>query len=101
MLEGPLERTYKVVLQAMILEEVDRVKHQHRIVQCAQFLVDNQCQNAQWSYGEPTVYAKDSTPNEAASLSREKPKERPKEFGGVKEKPKVVKRERLATSFGV
>jgi hypothetical protein len=92
MLEGPLERTYKVVLQAMILEEVDRVKHQHRIVQCAQFLVDNQCQNGQWSYGEPTVYAKDSGPNEVASLPREKPKEKPKEFGAAKEKPKVVKR---------
>jgi hypothetical protein len=52
--EGPLERTYKVALQAMILEEVDRAKHQKRIYACAQFLVDNQCRNGQWSYGEPT-----------------------------------------------
>src|SRR2546428_2312872 len=36
MLDGPLEKTYKVALQAMILEEIDRVKHQERIAQCAQ-----------------------------------------------------------------
>lgn len=52
--EGPLERTYKVALQAMILEEVDRAKHQTRIYACAQFLVDNQCRNGQWGYGDPT-----------------------------------------------
>ncbi len=55
LLEVPLERTYKVALQAMILEELERVKHQGRIAQCAQFLVDNQCQNGQWSYGTPSV----------------------------------------------
>jgi len=54
MLEAPLERTYKVALQAMILEELDRVEHQPRIWQCAQFLVDNQCLNGQWNYGTPT-----------------------------------------------
>lgn len=36
MLEAPLERTYPVALQAMILEEVDRVRHQERIAACAQ-----------------------------------------------------------------
>jgi hypothetical protein len=55
MLQAPLERTYKVVLQAMVLEELDRVKYQDRLWQCAQFLVDNQCQNGQWGYGEPTT----------------------------------------------
>src|SRR5437763_15153064 len=40
MMEEPLDRTYKVVLQAMILEEMDRVKYQARSVQCAQFRVD-------------------------------------------------------------
>jgi hypothetical protein len=48
-----LERTYAVALQAMILEEVNRVKFQTRIAQCAQFLLDAQCQNGQWSYGGP------------------------------------------------
>ena len=59
-LETPLEWTYNVSLQAMILEELDRVKYQNRIAQCAQFLIDNQCQNGQWSYGEPDPFAKDT-----------------------------------------
>src|SRR5436190_23134091 len=42
-LSAKLERTYKVALQAMVLEEIDRVVHQPRIWQCAQFLIDNQC----------------------------------------------------------
>ncbi len=59
MLESRLERTYNVALQAMILEELDRVKHQVRLQQCAQFLVDNQCLNGQWSYGAPSLFAED------------------------------------------
>lgn len=59
MLEADLERTYKVALQAMILEELDRVKFQTRIAQCAQFLADNQCGSGQWSYGEPSPFAKE------------------------------------------
>src|SRR5437763_1078903 len=51
----PLERTYEVSLLAMILEEVDRVRYQKRIGQCAQFLIDNQCKNGQWDYGAPTA----------------------------------------------
>jgi hypothetical protein len=58
MLDAPLERTYRVALQAMILEELDRVAYQHRIWQCAQFLVDNQCLNGQWLYGTPTEFPK-------------------------------------------
>src|SRR4030095_16904158 len=53
-LAAPLERTYKVVLQAMALEELDRVKYQDRIWQCAQYLVDNQAPSGQWGYGQPT-----------------------------------------------
>ncbi|HEV3026711.1 MAG TPA: hypothetical protein VG457_04020 [Planctomycetota bacterium] len=53
MLSGPLDRTYRVALQAMILEELDRAAYQYRIWQCAQFLVDNQCLNGQWLYGTP------------------------------------------------
>ena len=59
MMERELEHTYEVSLQAMILEELDRVKYQDRIAQCAQFLVDNQCVNGQWSYGEPSPFVKD------------------------------------------
>jgi len=58
MLDGPLDRTYRVALQAMILEELDRVGYQMRIWQCAQFLVDNQCPNGQWPYGTPTEMPK-------------------------------------------
>ena len=53
----PLEKTYKVSLLAMCLEEIDRVKYQEKIAQCAQFLVDNQCKNGQWNYGSPTEFA--------------------------------------------
>jgi ferric-dicitrate binding protein FerR (iron transport regulator) len=86
MLEAPLERTYSVALQAMILEEVQRVKHQVRIAQCAQFLLDNLCRNGQWSYGEPTVFSLE-VPRVVASGSREA-----REFLDPGEKPKVVRR---------
>src|SRR5262249_34874363 len=35
MLRTPVDRTYNAALQAMILEELDRVKYQPRIVDCA------------------------------------------------------------------
>ena len=49
-----LVSTYTASLQAMALAELDPVKYRARIAQCAQFLVDNQCANGQWSYGTPT-----------------------------------------------
>src|SRR5262249_37802935 len=54
-LTAKMERTYKVSLLAMSLEELDRVRYQPKIKMCAQFLVDNQCANGQWSYGEPSA----------------------------------------------
>ncbi len=90
MMDEPLERTYKVVLQAMILEELDRSKHQGKIAQCAQFLVDNQCANGQWSYGEPSAFVKEAPPSRDVSTSA-KPKVR--DFGDPgKEKPKVTRK---------
>jgi ferric-dicitrate binding protein FerR (iron transport regulator) len=59
MLEEPLALTYNVALQAMVLEELDRVKYQPRLYQCAQFLVDNQNAQGSWRYGEPTNLPKD------------------------------------------
>jgi ferric-dicitrate binding protein FerR (iron transport regulator) len=53
MMTTDLRFTYKVSLEAMVLEELDRVRYQGRIAHCAQFLVDNQARNGQWSYGEP------------------------------------------------
>jgi hypothetical protein len=47
----PLTRTYNVAIQAMALEKIDRVKHQPRIAQCAQFLVDSMGSDGMWTYG--------------------------------------------------
>jgi hypothetical protein len=44
--------TYTASLMAMALSKIDPLKYQWRIAQCAQFLVDNQCENGQWDYGE-------------------------------------------------
>ncbi len=89
-LGAELTKTYKVALQAMILEELDRVKHQHRIAQCAQFLVDNQMKSGEWSYGDPTPFLKDvpttgAPRKEVASGSKKPPKPTP----GVRTKPPV------------
>jgi hypothetical protein len=60
-LEKKLEKTYNVSLMAMLLEELDRVKYQKRIAQCAQYLLDNQCANGQWSYGDPSIFVESVT----------------------------------------
>ena len=52
-LAAPLEATYNVSLQAMVLEKLDSQKYLPRIFECAQFLADNQARNGQWSYGQP------------------------------------------------
>jgi hypothetical protein len=57
-LASRLQRTYSVSLQAMVLERLDPAQYRGRIADCAQFLVDNQCLNGQWSYGTPTVPAR-------------------------------------------
>jgi hypothetical protein len=90
-LEDPPYQVYKVALQAMCLEELDRVRYQPRIAQCAQHLVDNQCSNGQWSYGTPTTY-KDlpSQPADVASAPVKKPGAI--DFGAVKVKPKVIRK---------
>ena len=51
-----LRNTYQASLTALALEAIDKVKYQWRLAQCAQFLVDNQCANGQWSYGKPIKY---------------------------------------------
>src|SRR5436190_3186633 len=54
-LDGPMDKTYKVALLAMCLEELDRVKYQPKIAQCGQFLLDNIKPNGGFCYGEATV----------------------------------------------
>jgi len=61
-LESKLEKTYKVALTAMCLEEYDRVKYQGRIHQCAQFLADNVSPKGLTRYGVPSIYTDDMKP---------------------------------------
>jgi len=63
---APMKRTYKVALLAMCLEELDRVKYQEKLAQCAQWLVDTQCANGQWSYGAKLEGIKDVSVGEPA-----------------------------------
>jgi hypothetical protein len=68
-----LERTYNVALTAMALQTLDDIRYQDKIAECAQFLVDNQCSNGQWSYGA-AVPPRDSTevsipPSQAATTN--------------------------------
>ena len=90
LLARELERTYEAALQAMVLEEIDRVKYQPRIAQCAQFLVDNQGENGQWSYGEPSEFAKQVPPPKDVATGGKGVLD----FGGGKSsgKPKVVRK---------
>jgi len=97
MLTAPLERTYNAVLTAMVLEEVNRVKYQDRIWQCAQFLVDNQCTNGQWAYGEPTDAIKNvptggSRPEVASGGAKAAGKEPEFTLNGERIKPKVLRK---------
>jgi len=89
MMARPMLSTYCVSLQAMILEELDRVAHQGRIAACAQFLLDNQCKNGQWGYGTATAFAippadPPAVPSRRAVADFGKP--------GRPVKPKVVRR---------
>ncbi len=88
--EEELKHTYKVALQAMCLEDLDPTRYQYRIAQCAQFLVDNQCANGQWSYGSPTEFTKEipSVPFKADVASEPKKKSGVVDFGATKKKSK-------------
>lgn len=75
-----LDKTYTVSLQAMVLQELDAEKYQWRIAQCGQFLVDNQCKNGQWSYGEETeqvVQTPPETPEDVATGTEKDAKRSP------------------------
>jgi len=99
MIQAPLTHTYKVALQAMVLEEVDRVRYQGRIAQCAQALVDNQLKHGQWNYecpGDvmPDLSVATPTPAKPASTGGKPPPKRasdPRAAMTVREKPPVVR----------
>jgi hypothetical protein len=52
----PLDYTYHVALRAMCLAALDPLKYQQFLAQCAQYLVDTQGKNGQWSYGKPVPH---------------------------------------------
>jgi hypothetical protein len=68
-LANELDFTYHVALRAMALEAIDRVKYQDEIKNCAQFLIDNQCGNGQWSYGEKTTLEKPTEKGPKAQIT--------------------------------
>jgi hypothetical protein len=87
MLAGKLTTTYKVSLQALILQKLNAEKYQWRIAQCAQFLVDNQCQNGQWCYGHETDVTEFQPPKEEPKVETEgtgKPADSKKKTGSTK-----------------
>ena len=86
---APMQRTYKVALLAMCLEEMDRAKYQDKIAQCAQFLVDNQCTNGQWGYGQKKDSVKD-IPVPEPTVKQDVPAAKAPVFGG-KSKPAAKK----------
>ncbi len=86
-LEDPLTSTYDTVLIAMCLEELDRVKYQWRIHQCAQFLVDNMGPNGQIHYGKPTPHLPPAPDSNVATDSGRDPSQPRTPFN----KPKVKK----------
>ncbi|RPH38871.1 MAG: hypothetical protein EHM91_13210, partial [Planctomycetota bacterium] len=45
--------TRSAALQAMALEILDPLKYRNRIAHCAQFLIDNQCDDGRWNAGNP------------------------------------------------
>jgi hypothetical protein len=92
MMKDQLEATYCVALQAMVLEEVERVKYQKRIAQCAKFLVDNQGPQGYWSYGSPSIYVED--------ITYEMPKRKDVKTGGGEDKPGGVREFNLPTANG-
>jgi hypothetical protein len=45
-------RTYAAALTAMVLAEMDATGYRWKLEEIARFLVDTQCRNGQWGYGE-------------------------------------------------
>jgi hypothetical protein len=91
-LEAPLTTTYRTALIAMSLEELQRVKYQGRLWQCAQFLMDNQNADGGWGYGTATPFDKDVPTKGAKKSAASGPKEKPAKptLSGPRPKPDVV-----------
>lgn len=96
MLKQTPKYTYRTALRAMVLEEVERVRYQPEIYQCAEFLVDNQNKQGFWSYGKPTQHTP-LPPNRAVATGPKRPAGGVLVFdtGGSTNKPKPKVRVRL------
>jgi len=90
-LERKPEKTYRVSVLAMCLEEIDRVKYQDQIAICGQFLLDNVKSNGGFGYGEPTG----ATPEAGSVATRKDPFKSKKASAPIdpneKIKPEVTK----------
>jgi squalene cyclase len=67
------ERTYTVSLHAVLLAELDPVKHRGRIAESARWLVENQAKDGRWAYTTPSPVldpkkADAGSPNNSCSL---------------------------------
>ncbi len=90
-MDRPLEKTYKVTLLAMCLEELDRVKYQLKIAQCGQFLLDGIKSNGGFTYGEPTQIPNDFPTTPVRKAIASKPKDTPPTIdSNAKIKPPVT-----------
>jgi hypothetical protein len=64
-----IESTYTAALQAVALNRVDPVRHRERIRSCYRFLVENQCVNGQWDYGEAQPQLRPSGDNSCSTYA--------------------------------
>lgn len=48
-------RTYETVFLCVALDKLDAEVYLWKLVECGQFLLDNECENGQWSYGRPVA----------------------------------------------
>jgi hypothetical protein len=62
-LNRAIESTYQAAVTAIALEALDSQKYSSYIKNCAQFLIDNQCDNGQWDYGKPVELPKANVVN--------------------------------------
>jgi hypothetical protein len=63
--DAPPAKTYHVAVAAMTLSELDRVGYRWKLLQYCEFLVNSQCKNGQWSYGEKVKVTKGKPPKQA------------------------------------
>jgi hypothetical protein len=67
-LQRKLSRTYQAAVLAMALEAHAPARHAGYIQNCAQYLIDSQCENGQWAYGkEANLPVPSLAPNQVAT----------------------------------